>query len=139
MGASRMWQSQPARRRRGRVLDQGPKHEASGETYCRRSSAWSRSSRRCAVIPRGRGVVAAEAGGDSVTTVLRNPGMRRGEILGLAWERVDFSRGALKEIQELLGHRDFKMTLRYAHLSLGRLCDAIASSRTSAQNQHKAG
>ena len=33
----------------------------------------------------------------------------------------------LKEIQELLGHRDFKMPLRYAHLSRGRLRDAVAS------------
>jgi integrase len=35
----------------------------------------------------------------------------------------------LKEIQELLGHRDFKMTLRYAHLSPGRLREAVASLR----------
>jgi integrase len=33
----------------------------------------------------------------------------------------------LKEIQELLGHRDFKMTLRYAHLAPGRLREAVAS------------
>ena len=146
----------------------------------------------------------------AIVTVALNTGMRRGEILGLAWERVDFARGAirleltkngkrreipmnqaaydalsaipgqkaegpvfrrrdgaawgqirtgfeqackrariedfvfhdlrhtfaswlvmrgrpLKEIQELLGHRDFKMTLRYAHLAPGRLREAVAS------------
>ena len=135
-------------------------------------------------------------------------GMRKGEILGLAWERVDFARGimrleqtksgrrreipmnqavydalsalpgpkvegvvfrkrdgrawgnirtafedacreaqvedfrfhdlrhtfaswlmmkgrSLKEVQELLGHRDFTMTLRYAHLSPDRLREAV--------------
>ena len=34
---------------------------------------------------------------------------------------------SLKEIQELLGHREFTMTLRYAHLSPDRLRAAVAS------------
>jgi integrase len=145
-----------------------------------------------------------------VVTVALHTGMRKGEILGLSWERVDFARGvlqlehtksgrrrevpmnravydaldglpgpkaegfvfrkrdgrawgnvrtafedacreakvdnfrfhdlrhtcaswlvmkgrSLKEVQEILGHREFTMTLRYAHLSPDRLRDAVAS------------
>ena len=145
-----------------------------------------------------------------VVTVALHTGMRKGEILGLTWERVDFARGvlqlehtksgrrrevpmnravddalaglpgpkaegcvfrkrdgrawgnirtafedacreakvdnfrfhdlrhtcaswlvmkgrSLKEVQEILGHREFTMTLRYAHLSPDRLRDAVAS------------
>jgi len=32
----------------------------------------------------------------AIVTIALHTGMRRGEILGLAWERVDFSRGVLK-------------------------------------------
>ncbi len=156
----------------------------------------------------------------AMVTIALHTGMRKGEILGLEWERVDFSRGvllleqtksgrrrevpmnravydvlsslpgpkddglifrkangaawgsirtaferacreaklddfrfhdlrhtfaswlvmrgrSLKEVQELLGHREFSMTLRYAHLSPDRLREAVASledfSTSSAQ------
>ena len=145
----------------------------------------------------------------NIVVVALHTGMRRGEILGLEWERVDFARGVLllehtksgrrrevpmnqavdaalmslpgpkdegpvfckrdgsawgrietgfktalkragisnfrfhdlrhtcaswlvmdgatpMEVKELLGHRDLKMTLRYAHLAPGRLRDAVS-------------
>jgi integrase len=146
----------------------------------------------------------------SIVTLALHTGMRKGEILGLTWERVDFSRGvilleqtksgrrreipmsqavydalsslpgpkeeglvfrkrngaawgnirtafegacreakihdfrfhdlrhtcaswlvmegrSLKEVQEILGHHSFTMTLKYAHLSPDRLREAVTS------------
>lgn len=40
-----------------------------------------------------------------VVTVAVNTGMRRGEVLGLAWERVDFARGVLRLEQTKSGRR----------------------------------
>jgi len=34
---------------------------------------------------------------------------------------------SLKEVQEILGHREFGMPLRYAHLSPDRLREAVAA------------
>ena len=34
---------------------------------------------------------------------------------------------SLKEVQAILGHREFTMTLRYAHLRPDRLRDAVAT------------
>jgi integrase len=156
----------------------------------------------------------------AIVTLALNTAMRKGEILGLTWERVDFARGvlvleqtksgrrreipmnravydvlsplpgpkaegvlfrkasgaawgnirtaferalkeakiadfrfhdlrhtyaswlmmrgrSLKEVQEILGHREFSMTLRYAHLSPDRLREAVEAvnfSTTSAQS-----
>jgi len=146
----------------------------------------------------------------AIVTLALNTGMRKGEVLGLTWERVDFPRGVLlleqttsgrrreipmnraiydvlsmmpgskteglvfrkrsgaawenirtafesscreakvhdfrfhdlrhtcaswlvmlgrnlKEVQEIIGHRQFSMALRYAHLSPDRLRDAVAA------------
>jgi integrase len=43
---------------------------------------------------------------------------------------------SLKEVQEMLGHREFSMTLRYAHLSPDRLSERPSRPSTSAQRQH---
>jgi integrase len=154
-------------------------------------------------------------------TLAVNTGMRKGEIMGLAWERVDFSRGvllleqtksgrrreipmnravydalsglpglkteglifrrkngaawgqirtafagaltkakieafrfhdlrhtyaswlvmrgrSLKEVQELLGHQEFSMTLRYAHLSPDRLREAVEAVNFSTKSAQSA-
>jgi len=34
---------------------------------------------------------------------------------------------SLKEVQEILGHKDFRMTLRYAHLSKSHLVSAVTA------------
>src|SRR4030095_4252105 len=41
----------------------------------------------------------------------------------------------LKEVQELLGHKTFAMTLRYAHRAPGRLRDAVAVSEAFCQSK----
>ncbi len=41
-------------------------------------------------------------------------------------------------MQELLGHREFSMTLRYAHLSPDRLREAVAVLEGFSTNQRKA-
>jgi hypothetical protein len=52
-------------------------------------------------------------------------------------------RGAsLKEVQEVLGHADYKMTMRYAHLSPAHLLPAVGrldglTPLASAHDQHK--
>jgi integrase len=177
-------------------------------------------------IPKLLDACAARAGKSPVllpvVTLALHTGMRKGEILGLEWERVDFSRGvlrleltksgrrrevpmnravydaltalpgpkaeglvftkrggaawgnirtafegacreakiegfrfhdlrhtcaswlvmrgrSLKEVQEILGHREFAMTLRYAHLSPDRLRDAVASLESfSTRSAHDA-
>ena len=46
---------------------------------------------------------------------------------------------SLKEVQEIRGHREFAMTLRYAPLSPDQLRDAVASlERFSARKAHGA-
>jgi integrase len=48
--------------------------------------------------------------------------------------------GSLQALREILGHRDIKMTLRYAHLAPGHLRDEMErTAAPSAQGQHNGG
>jgi integrase len=42
---------------------------------------------------------------EAIVVVALNTGLRRGEILGLAWERVDFARGVLQLERTKSGRR----------------------------------
>ncbi len=61
-------------------------------TECRRAAAQPVTSCRSPQLP-------------AVVTLALNTGMRRGEILGLTWDRVDFSRGVLLLEKTKSGHR----------------------------------
>ncbi len=59
-----------------------------------------------------------------IVIVALNTGMRKEEILSLQWKDLDFRSRIITildtkngESRELLGHKSFEMTLRYAHLS----------------------
>ena len=82
----------------------------------------------------------------AVVTVALETGLRRGELLGLTWDRVDLSRGVIRlevtksgrrrelpALQKILGHADLKMTLRYARLAPHYLRDEIARTERPAQ------
>ena len=66
--------------------------------------------------------------------------MRRGRLVRVVVR--DAGRVAPRGLRELLGHRDIKLTLRYAHLASGHRRDEIdktaapIAARPSDQNQH---
>jgi integrase len=77
----------------------------------------------------------------AIVTLAVHIGMWKAEILGLEWERLDLASARIipydtkngsprgvpmnRAVQEVLGHKDFKMTLRYAHLSPAHLRGAV--------------
>ena len=44
--------------------------------------------------------------------------------------------GSLQALREILGHRDIKMTFRYAHLAPGHLRDEIETDGRTGRRQH---
>jgi site-specific recombinase XerD len=42
----------------------------------------------------------------------------------------------LKAVQELLGHRDIKMTMRYAHMAPSALSEAVSKLDDAANSGH---
>ena len=72
--------------------------------------------------------------------------LRKGELLGLMWDRVDMTRGvhhfaswyimrdgSLPALQQILGHGTLAMTMCYSHLAPKHLHDEMArTERTEA-------
>jgi len=89
--------------------------------------------------------VIAESSGEHMPELdlALNAGMRLGEMYTLAWEHVNLPRRVLtiprskngekrhvpliniRTVQELMGHKDITMTLRYSHLAPKRTLGAV--------------
>ncbi len=106
-----------------------------------------------ALKPKDEGPVFRKPGGaclrgirsafEHACTTAKVPGFRFHDLRHTCASWLVMRGRSLKEVQELLGHRTFAMTLRYAHLSPDRLREAVASldeapraPTGSAQRQH---